>query len=116
MGRAIVLVALWAHMAIFNRVLSLRRHAAALLVVAGVAVVVYGPVLYWDTTHWDEYTAAYTDVLTETSTPWAPWYVVPSDHKWVRNLIVSELLTHHLRQLDPKVPAPAPSVAGLRVD
>ena len=59
---------------------------------------------------------AYTDVLTETSTPWAPWYVVPSDHKWVRNLIVSELLTHHLRQLDPKVPAPDPSVAGLRVD
>ena len=52
----IVLLALWVHMAIFSRVLSMRRHAAALLVVGAVAVVVYGPVLYWDSTHWDEYT------------------------------------------------------------
>ena len=53
----IVLLALWAHMAIFGRVLRFREHAAALLVVGAVAVVVYGPVLYWDMTHWDEYTS-----------------------------------------------------------
>jgi polyphosphate kinase 2 (PPK2 family) len=38
-----------------------------------------------------DYIAAYEDVLTETSTDWAPWYVVPADDNWVRNLAVAEL-------------------------
>jgi PPK2 family polyphosphate:nucleotide phosphotransferase len=69
-----------------------------------------------DRARWDDYVEAYADALTETSTPWAPWYVVPADRKWVRNVLVAELLVHQLRAMDPRLPAPDPRVAGLRVD
>lgn len=51
---------------------------------------------------WDQYRAAYEDTLTETSTEWAPWYVVPGDHKWVRDVAVSELMVTTLRQMGPR--------------
>jgi PPK2 family polyphosphate:nucleotide phosphotransferase len=63
----------------------------------------------------DDYIAAYDEVLTETSTDWAPWYVVPADRKWVRNVAVAELLVSHLRALDPQLPAADPEVKGLRI-
>lgn len=47
--------------------------------------------------HWDEYTAAYEAALGECSTAWAPWYVVPADEKWYRDLAVLELLVETLR-------------------
>jgi PPK2 family polyphosphate:nucleotide phosphotransferase len=46
--------------------------------------------------HWDAYTAAYEDVLRNCSTKAAPWYVVPANHKWYRNLAVSEVLVDTL--------------------
>ena len=64
---------------------------------------------------WDDYVAAYEDALFETSTRWAPWYVVPADHNWVRNLAVGELLLDVLERLDPQLPAAEPGVEGLRV-
>jgi polyphosphate kinase 2 (PPK2 family) len=64
---------------------------------------------------WDDYIAAYEDVLTETSTDWAPWYVVPADHNWVRNLAVAELLVEALQAIDPQLPAIDPEVKGLRI-
>ena len=57
-----------------------------------------------DRARWSEYQAAYADTLRETSTPWAPWYVVPADRKWQRNLVVAELLVAGLRAMDPQVP------------
>jgi PPK2 family polyphosphate:nucleotide phosphotransferase len=57
--------------------------------------------------HWDAYQAAYADILRETSTEAAPWYVVPSDHKWYRNWAVGELLAETLVDLDPRFPEPA---------
>jgi PPK2 family polyphosphate:nucleotide phosphotransferase len=51
-----------------------------------------------------EYTAAYEDALSETSTPHAPWYVIPADRNWVRNVAVSTLLVETLRRLDPQYP------------
>lgn len=51
--------------------------------------------------HWADYQAAYLDVLRETSTDTAPWYVVPSDHKWYRNWVVAELLTETVKELAP---------------
>jgi PPK2 family polyphosphate:nucleotide phosphotransferase len=51
-----------------------------------------------------EYTAAYEEALTATSTEWAPWYVIPSDHNWVRNLAVATVLVTALRKLDPGYP------------
>ena len=62
-----------------------------------------------------EYTTAYEDALRETSTEWAPWYVVPADHKWVRNLAVGAILVENLERLDPRLPAPDPRLDGLEV-
>src|SRR5919199_3717400 len=56
--------------------------------------------------HWDEYQRAYEDAVNHTSTPWAPWYVVPSDHKWYRNLVVARTLAGTLDALDPQWPQP----------
>ena len=55
---------------------------------------------------WDDYTAAYADVLTRCSTEVAPWYVVPADRKWYRNWAVSQLLVDSLRELDLEWPTP----------
>ncbi len=49
---------------------------------------------------WDDYVAAYQDLLDRTSTVVAPWHVVPADHKWYSRLVVSELLLDALRSLD----------------
>ena len=46
---------------------------------------------------WEEYTAAYDDVLEKCSTPHAPWFIVPADSKWYRNLAVAEALAQTLR-------------------
>src|SRR5919202_7120919 len=42
--------------------------------------------------NWDAYQEAYEDAVNVTSTPWAPWHVVPSDHKWYRNLVVARIV------------------------
>lgn len=58
--------------------------------------------------HWDAYMAAYETAISATSTPWAPWRVVPSDRKWYRNLAVAETLVGLLR------PYREPWLAALR--
>jgi PPK2 family polyphosphate:nucleotide phosphotransferase len=55
---------------------------------------------------WDDYQAAYADVLAKCSTDLAPWYVVPADRKWYRNWAVSQLLVETLRDLDLGWPEP----------
>ena len=55
-------------------------------------------------TYWDDYQAAFSDMLSHTSTEWAPWYVVPADHKWFARICVSAVLAHALIDLDPKYP------------
>jgi PPK2 family polyphosphate:nucleotide phosphotransferase len=55
---------------------------------------------------WDAYQAAYVEALVRTDNDAAPWYVVPSDHKWYRNWAVSELLLETLEELDPQYPTP----------
>jgi PPK2 family polyphosphate:nucleotide phosphotransferase len=52
----------------------------------------------------DDYMAAYEEALASTSTESAPWYVIPADRNWVRNLAVSTVLVHALRRLDPQYP------------
>jgi PPK2 family polyphosphate:nucleotide phosphotransferase len=68
-----------------------------------------------DRKRFDDYISAYDEVLAETSTDWAPWYVVPADHNWVRNLAVAELLVDALRRIDPRLPEIDPELKGLRV-
>lgn len=65
---------------------------------------------------WDDYAVAYEDAIWETSTGWAPWYVVPADHNWARNLAVSEILLATLEQLDPQFPPPEPGLDDVVVD
>ena len=53
---------------------------------------------------WGDYQRAFRDAIRETSTDGAPWYVVPADRKWVRNLVVAKILRHHLEHIDPEYP------------
>lgn len=58
--------------------------------------------------HWKKYQKAYEEMLEQTSTRWAPWWVVPADNKWFARLMVSEIIAMQLKQLDiapPKVNA-----------
>jgi PPK2 family polyphosphate:nucleotide phosphotransferase len=56
---------------------------------------------------WDDYTAAYQEMLERTSTAWAPWYVVPADRKPVRDVLVAGVLLEALERMNPRFP-PAP--------
>jgi PPK2 family polyphosphate:nucleotide phosphotransferase len=56
--------------------------------------------------HWDEYQAAFADMLSNTSTPWAPWHVVPADRKWFMRLAAAAVILDALMELDPKWPEP----------
>jgi PPK2 family polyphosphate:nucleotide phosphotransferase len=54
---------------------------------------------------WDEYMEAYEDALGSTSTDWAPWYVIPADHKWMARAAVASILTDTIRSLNLDFPA-----------
>ena len=64
---------------------------------------------------WDDYQKAYEDAISKTSTKHAPWYVIPSNHKWFRNLAVSNIIVDTLKSLDMKFPAPTVDIAKIRV-
>ncbi len=53
---------------------------------------------------WPQYMQAYQDVLNQTSTEWAPWYIVPADRKWYRNLVIARLIVETLEGLKMKYP------------
>jgi polyphosphate kinase 2 (PPK2 family) len=61
--------------------------------------------------HWDSYVEAYEDAIERCSTPWAPWYVVPSDKKWLRNHIVAEVVVKALDEMKLKYPPPTVDVS-----
>ncbi len=65
---------------------------------------------------WDDYQAAYEEALTRTSTDHAPWYVVPADRKWYRNLVVSKVLVDILEGLGMRYPEPAEDLTGVVVE
>lgn len=65
--------------------------------------------------HWDAYTDAYEKALAATSTPHAPWYVVPANHKWYRDWVVASLLHDTLVGIDPQFPAPEEDLTGVKV-
>jgi polyphosphate kinase 2 (PPK2 family) len=54
--------------------------------------------------HWAEYMTAYEDMFENTSTEWAPWFIVPADHKWITCLCVAEIIVATLKSLDLKYP------------
>jgi polyphosphate kinase 2 (PPK2 family) len=64
---------------------------------------------------WDQYQRAYEDALARTSTEHAPWYVVPANVKWFRNLVVSKILVETLEAMDPRLPAEEEGLDGVVV-
>ena len=55
--------------------------------------------------YWDDYQRAFDGMLSQTSTPWAPWYVVPADHKWFSRLATAAVLVMALRAINPRYPS-----------
>jgi PPK2 family polyphosphate:nucleotide phosphotransferase len=64
---------------------------------------------------WDGYQAAFQEMLTETSTDYAPWYVIPANRNWLRNLAVSEIVADVIDELNPQYPEPEAGIEGLKV-
>ncbi len=54
--------------------------------------------------HWDAYQAAFSDMLSETSTEWAPWYVIPGDRKWFARVAAAAVIVDALADIDPRYP------------
>lgn len=69
---------------------------------------------YTERDRWDDYVEAYEDALTETSTEHAPWYVVPADKKWVRNLMVAKVLVDTLKSMNIRPPEPTVDLHRIR--
>jgi PPK2 family polyphosphate:nucleotide phosphotransferase len=65
--------------------------------------------------YWDDYIEAYEDALTRCSTPWAPWYVIPANKKWFRNLAISQILVEALENLNMKYPPRSLDVSKVRL-
>ncbi|MET0420827.1 MAG: PPK2 family polyphosphate kinase, partial [Acidimicrobiia bacterium] len=66
--------------------------------------------------HWDELQGLYDTAIGATSTEWAPWYVVPGDHKWVRDVAIATLLVDVFERLNPKIPDPEAGLEGVIVE
>ncbi|MCB0215455.1 MAG: polyphosphate kinase 2 family protein [Caldilineae bacterium] len=64
---------------------------------------------------WDDYQAAYEEALAETSTEQAPWYVIPANANWYRNLVISRILVDLLEGLSMRYPEPAEGIPDMRV-
>jgi PPK2 family polyphosphate:nucleotide phosphotransferase len=69
---------------------------------------------YKEREFWDDYISAYEDMLSKCSTRHAPWYVIPSNHKWFRNLAVSQIICATLEEMGMKMPAPSVDIAAIR--
>jgi len=68
-----------------------------------------------DREYWDDYMAAYEDALARCSTDAGPWYIIPADRKWVRNLAVSQILVETLEALKMKFPKSSFDRAGFKL-
>ncbi len=65
---------------------------------------------------WPAYMQAYEDVLNKTSTAAAPWYVIPANHKWYRNWVISSILVETLEGLKMKFPESEENLEGIVID
>ena len=58
---------------------------------------------------------AYEDAMAKTSTPWAPWHVIPANHKWFRNLAISQILVDTMAGMNLEYPPPLEGVENMRI-
>ena len=69
---------------------------------------------YKEREYWDDYIAAFEDALSKCSTEHAPWFVIPANHKWFRNLAVSQIIAETMQDLGMKYPEPTVDLAEIR--
>jgi PPK2 family polyphosphate:nucleotide phosphotransferase len=69
---------------------------------------------YTEREYWDDYQVAYEDAINKCSTDDAPWFVIPSDHKWFRNLAISQIIVETMEKLGIEVPPPTVNIAEIR--
>jgi PPK2 family polyphosphate:nucleotide phosphotransferase len=69
-----------------------------------------------DMRYWDKYMTSYEKALTRCSTPWAPWYVIPSNLKWFRNWAVAQIIVNTLERMKLKFPEPKIDVSKLVIE
>jgi PPK2 family polyphosphate:nucleotide phosphotransferase len=82
------------------------------------------PTRYWkfslkdveERRYWSDYRKAYEAVLSRCSTKWAPWYIVPANHKWYRNLYVARTVVQTLADLNLKYPEPTMDLSKVVID
>ena len=65
---------------------------------------------------WDQYQAAYQEALARTSTDYAPWYVIPANRKWYRNLVISTIIIETLKSLNMSYPPPEEGLEGIVIE
>jgi PPK2 family polyphosphate:nucleotide phosphotransferase len=69
---------------------------------------------YKERDYWKDYTEAFEDVLTRTSTEHAPWFIIPSNHKWFRNLAISQIITRAMEEMNMQLPKPTVNLTQIR--
>jgi len=69
---------------------------------------------YKERDFWDDYTEAFEDVLNRTTTERAPWFVIPSNHKWFRDLAVSQIISRTMEETGMQMPNPTVDLAKIR--
>ena len=69
---------------------------------------------YAERPYWDAYTTAFEVALSKCSTDYAPWFIIPSNHKWFRNLAISRIVVEALEALNMKFPAPTVNLDEIR--
>jgi PPK2 family polyphosphate:nucleotide phosphotransferase len=65
---------------------------------------------------WDDYQSAYQDALAKTSTEYAPWYIIPANRKWYRNLVISTIIIDKLKSLQMAYPEPEEDLEGIIIE
>ncbi len=82
------------------------------------------PTRYWkfslkdveERQYWPAYRKAYEDALTKCSTKWAPWHIIPANHKWYRNVLVAETIVQTLRDFRMEYPPPSVDLSKVEID
>jgi PPK2 family polyphosphate:nucleotide phosphotransferase len=69
---------------------------------------------YKEREYWQDYQKAYEEAISKCSTKHAPWYIIPSNHKWFRNLAVSQIIVNTLESLNMKFPAPTVNIEDIK--
>ena len=69
---------------------------------------------YKERDFWDDYVSAYEEALSRCSTEHAPWFVIPANHKWFRNLAIARIVVEHLEALEMKYPKPTVNLEHIR--